>query len=389
MNRAAVKDGRVGEGFDVLLAQLRPTKRESQRTRRAVKIVRRALQRRLGATITRIIPFGSIVKGTGIRGCSDVDMLFVVGPEAWHGTAASLSSTALLRRFRHAVARRFWSTRVRRDGQAIAVRFSSGVSFDIVPAILVGRYGVTNIYHIPDGAGGWITTAPTAELARFKRANRKSRGKLARTLQLLKHWRCCRAKAVPIRSYYVELLLTVTGLANGARRYSQVLARSFGLLARRQGQALRDPATRVPMTSMIESRGSADTAHAALLRARERALTAVKLERRGDIAGALRQWQLIFNDTFPVPEEDARPAAIAIGAPSAPATPLPTKRSTDSRPRATATPSAANAKTAALRAKQTPAKHTPVDILPTPSPDTERKPVRRLSRRSAMIKRRP
>lgn len=301
-------DAVIVEAFDALLRRLQPTDREARQVRRAARIVRKALKYRLGQSISRIIPFGSFAKKTGIRGRSDVDMLFVITPDQLFKPGEdAASSFVLLRRFRQALAKRFWSTRMRRDGQAISLRFRTGSAFDIVPAVLMRRHGVTNIYHIPDGRGGWFPTAPTAEHTRFRRANDRSRGKLGRTLQLLKLWRSCRSKPVPLRSYYVELLLSKSGIANGARSYAHLLSRSFRLLNQRQGKALRDPATRVPMTPMFGKRTNAQKIRTTLRNTHKQAAEAIRMARTGRTNDALKLWQKIFNGRFLTEFPSTRP----------------------------------------------------------------------------------
>ena len=290
----------IGARFSRQIALLQPRNRDVAEARRHVAGVRASVARHLRAPVKRVEQIGSFAKGTSILGHSDVDLLLVLAPEhvRWGGTR--ITSTALLERFRRAITSTYPSTAISRDGQAVAVQFSrTGVSLDVVPAVERGRIGKANAYGVPDGAGGWLTVAPLAELRRFRRANVESKRKLERAVQLLKHWKYCRAQPVQIRSYYMELLLTSSRLAHGPGTYSDILTSAFRMMCLRGASPLRDPDGRVGMTQPVPSRASADRVIAALRAARDRAVAARSFEEAGDIRRAATQWRMLFNGYFP------------------------------------------------------------------------------------------
>jgi len=270
------------------------------KARRKIKHVREAVSRNLGMPVSRVIHIGSYTKKTGIAGHSDVDLLFVIAPQLLRRGSAEITSTALLERFRRAIAVTNPLTSIGRDRQAVTVQFArTGVSLDIVPAIEDGKIGIANAYRIPDGSGNWFRVAPLAELRRFKRANAWSQKKLLRTVQLLKLWKSSRQSPIQLRSYYIELLLTTTGIANGARSYSEILRDAFQQLYRRGPTALRDPDGRVGSTNPIPPRASAGRVMGSLKRARDRAARARAFEHSGDMQRAALQWRIVFNGKFP------------------------------------------------------------------------------------------
>lgn len=290
----------VAVSFQRLILRIQPHARAVAAARGQIASVRASVVRHLRAPIRRFINLGSYQKGTEIRGRSDVDLLFVISPEhvSWGG--GHITSTALLERFRRAISATYPTTSIGRDGQSVTVRFAqTGVDLDIVPAVEAGKVKNVNLYSIPDGSGGWMNVAPLAELRRFKLADGGSGGKLRRAVQLLKWWKHSRADEVRIRSYYVELVLTVAGIANGPKPYSHILLDSLGVLADRGAAGMRDPDGRVGVTAAVPARASADRVVESLRRARDYAAEAVWYEEQGSMERAVTRWRVFFNGKFP------------------------------------------------------------------------------------------
>lgn len=292
----------VAACFARQILSIQPREREIREARRHVLGVRAAISRHLRVPIRRTVSIGSQAKGTGISGTSDVDLLFVIGQEQARWGGSRITSSALLERFKRAISATYPSTAISRQGQAVAVSFAgTNVSLDVVPAIEAGKIRQANSYLMPDGVGGWLTIVPLAELRRFSLANVRSQNKLRRTVQLMKLWKRSRAEEVLLRSYYIELALVSTGLAAGARSYSEILLGAFRLLLLRGATALRDPDGRVGLTHPIPPRASPERVMEAVRAARDLASTARSHEILGDHERAAASWRRLFNGKFPCP----------------------------------------------------------------------------------------
>lgn len=104
---------------------------------------------------------------------------------------------------------------------------------------------------------------------------------------------------MPMLTFHAELVLASEGTCNGPRGYGEVLADAFATLARRNGQALRDPlgiSGNVPIASTPAKR---DVVANALSHAAEHAAKAVTFDRYGQLAAAYDQWSIVFNGDFP------------------------------------------------------------------------------------------
>ena len=203
------------------------------------------------------------------------------------------------------IAERFQQTAMRRDQQALVLRFSGGsFAVDIVPGFFEdmddnGQYRYP-VFSIPDGTGNWLETSPEMHARYFKEADDHSISKLTRTIQFLKFWRSSRTPPIPLSSFHTELLLASEGICVGPKSYAQCLAESFFLLAKRQCRPLRDPLR----ISGIVPTTKTDLQREDLLRsvtlASDRAFRALEAEERGKNPQAKQLWNLVFNYKFPL-----------------------------------------------------------------------------------------
>ena len=103
---------------------------------------------------------GSYGRKTAVRGFSDLDMLFQLHYEYYekYNSYIENGQSALLQEVRASLQKTYPSTRIGGDGQVVAISFSDGVDFEIVPAFL----NKDGSYTFPDSnAGGrWKVTNP-------------------------------------------------------------------------------------------------------------------------------------------------------------------------------------------------------------------------------------
>jgi hypothetical protein len=218
----------------------------------------------------------------------------------WGGTL--VSSDTLVSRVRNELNARFPATTVRRDGQAVVIHFGQGSEpVDVVPAMFHEFRGSANspVYLIPRGDGEWVETAPEAHQRYLIAKNNQSSGKLRGTIKLLKHWRASRANAIPLNSIHLELLVASENICVGAKSYATCLAEAFDLLRRRKCRGLRDPVGVAGVLYAVQAQAQYDQLRSAVDYAADHADRAVYAQSRKNWDEALRQWDIVFNGSFP------------------------------------------------------------------------------------------
>lgn len=283
----------------MMLRGLQPLPSEQIAARRRAKMIEGRLSGSFGLKRLQIV--GSHSRATAIRRLSDVDYFAVISRSDARWGGKYVSSATVLDAVRDDLRFSFPATDISRDGQAVTLRFGQAeFPVDVVPAIFREfRQSVGPVYEIPDGTGGWLTTSPLAHNRFIREADGRSGGKLKRTAQLIKFWRECRQPRVPLSSFHVELVLADTGVCEGAKSYSRCLEEALTMFARRRSQAYRDPlgiSGYVPAARTESQRGSNMSA---LEWASDHASRAYDAEAAGNYDEAVRQWDIVFNGTFP------------------------------------------------------------------------------------------
>jgi hypothetical protein len=215
----------VPERFATLLDKIAVTQREVE----AYDVHQSGVKQALVAQFpgSSFVAIGSHVRGSCIGGTSDLDLLMRVPIGFVRRSVSSnelMSSATVLNTVRQRLLSRYPTTVIGRDGQAVVVSFAGGArDIDVVPAAWVGMVDIPVLnakrpaYYIPDGAGGWLATAPQAHNDYINRADVRSGKKLKYVAQLLRHWRRSRTPAIPMLSFHAELVLAQAEACNGMR----------------------------------------------------------------------------------------------------------------------------------------------------------------------------
>jgi predicted nucleotidyltransferase len=211
----------VARRFQRLLADIIPAPRELERAERSIAGIRSRLASAFG--VARATLVGSHKKGTAIRVHSDVDLFVVMRRDEARRGSFEVSSSTLLKRVRDDLQARYPTTTVRRDEVAVVVGFESGAfAVNVVPALFEAFRGQP-IFRIPEGRGGWVSTAPDAQRAWLKAAHEASGRRLIPVVRMLKCWSSTRGSTWSLRSLYLETLLgqqNVVGERGVIRRLS-------------------------------------------------------------------------------------------------------------------------------------------------------------------------
>ena len=252
--------------------------------------------------VRRAIAVGSHWKGTAVRRFSDHDLLVVFSRDEARKWAPSLKSTPLIGRVRRSIGESFPSTTLRIDKQAVCVAFEQGAhAVDVVPAVFdhFSEEHSAPIYTIPDGFGGWLTTAPDLHKKLIDDAHARSGRKLKSLVRMLKWWSSSRIATSRISSLYLEWFVIFCAIPVG-HTYQEALAAVFEGMVRSRLPPFREPFG-ISSTALAPVKTNAQ--HVSALRIAARcarwAQDALAAETRGRFALANDRWSLIFNRKFP------------------------------------------------------------------------------------------
>lgn len=275
-------------------AAIAPTVIETVAAKNHFQTISTRLEQSFGAS--RFVPIGSHARGTAIRIHSDIDMLAVLPRKSARWGEHLIAPRSFLTKVASDLKSRYTSTSVRAGGQAVVLNFSGGVhSVDLVPGIFEGMNGNRPRYLIPSTAGEWISTSPETHDVIFTNANQRSGGKLGHLARLIKAWKFGRETAIPISSFYTDMLLATTGLAAGVKTYGQCLRDFFAKLVEREVRGLRDPGGVAGLITANSNQAQLDRLFAAAQFARDHATAALHAENLGKYSEANRQWGIVFN----------------------------------------------------------------------------------------------
>jgi predicted nucleotidyltransferase len=282
----------VSEYFRQLALDVLPTEAALNKVQTHAEQISKRLQVRFD--VNRIMRVGSHVKGTAIRGYSDLDLFVVMTRDEARKWARDDSSRTLIGRVRNDLQERFPATTVRRDGQAVVVKFAQGdFAVDVVPAIFAG-VRTTAVYQIPDGLGGWVQTSPEGQVNYLLEANSRAGNKVIPLVRMLKWWAQSREVTSPTKSLYLELLVPACHIPVGMS-YPEAMAGLLGALAKHQCGPIQAPAGYVGPVEIAPTDGQKRSILSVVEASSERAVRAREAEARGNVKEALRLWDVILN----------------------------------------------------------------------------------------------
>lgn len=250
-------------------------------------------------SVSDMRPMGSHARGTAVRWYSDLDTMVVMRKEEAIWGDRLVSSDTLLRRVLDDLLARYPASDVYKDGLAAVVGFSGGErSLDVVPAIFRRFNAGRPVYLIPDGTGGWFETSPQVHDRYFAQAHERSGKKLTRVSQLLKWWKHARTPSLPMRSFYLDMVLAASGVCLPAKTYAGCLRDFFDFVAAGSCGALSDPCGIAGKIAATDTERQRQVLLKAVEYAAYHADAAVSAEARRDFEQANRQWSLVFNNEY-------------------------------------------------------------------------------------------
>lgn len=220
---------------------------------------------------------------------ADIDVFLILNSSEF----ASDGYTALLDKVRAVLLETYPSTpKISRNGQAVTITFTDFV-VDVVP----GFHRKGGGYLIPSTPEKrWIPTNPKVHETAITAANELHNGDLVPLIKMIKAWN--REISSPFRSFYLELMVekllrgvTISSFPSGCRYVfdkGRVQIKS----------KIADPAGFKNQLNPLGT-GSVEEAVQRFETAYGRAIKAEQLDKSGDSAAAVAEWQKIFGSSFP------------------------------------------------------------------------------------------
>lgn len=146
---------------------------------------------------------GSYGRNTAITSVSDVDLLYELPITLFstYNDYAYNGQSALLSAVRNSIKKTYSDTNISGDGQVVVIRFSDGISFDLLPAFDVGD---SYLFADSNGGGTWKSCKPKAELSAFAERNAACNANLVELGRMVRAWRDC--NNVPMSGMLIDTL---------------------------------------------------------------------------------------------------------------------------------------------------------------------------------------
>ncbi|MCM3328030.1 nucleotidyltransferase [Bacillus cereus] len=147
---------------------------------------------------------GSYGRGTEIW-TSDIDMIVQLPDKIYErfNSYQVNGQSALLQDIKNKLQKTYSISRLKGDGQVIAIEFSDGISFEIVPAFINND----GSYKYPDtnGGGSWRTTDPRSEISAINTRNSATNKNLKRLCRMARAWKS--TNNVPMSGILIDTLV--------------------------------------------------------------------------------------------------------------------------------------------------------------------------------------
>jgi hypothetical protein len=287
----------IAGSFQHLLGTIQLKPAQAEVAQRHIATVKTRLEQSF--QVVKTVTIGSYSRGTYIASSSDVDLFCVLKRDEVRRGNDWVSSNTTLDRVKSQLEGRFWNTHVYRDVQAVVVQFSD-CRIDVVPGFYWDKDDENwPLYYMPDGEGGWMKTSPEKHNRYIAQEDDASGGKLKRTAQLLKFWRDCRERPIPVSSFHIEIVLAEGGVCRGVKSYASCLTELLQSLAQRECKAMRDPLGMCGNISCTRTEAQRLPTLASIRSSRDHAKVALAAIESRDLTEARRQWDIVFNGHFP------------------------------------------------------------------------------------------
>lgn len=241
---------------------------------------------------------GSYGRDTAAKGVSDLDVAFTLPNAVYHKYNAYTGNgqSALLQEIRKSIERTYANSYVGGDGQVVALNFTDGIRFEILPVFVNNANTFT--FADSNGGGSWKTCDPRAEMNAFSARNSvTANGNLKAIGRMARIWRD--KHSVPMSGMLIDTL-AYQFIADWQYRdksylYHDYLVRDFLLYLSKidaSQQYWRAPGS----GSYVWKKGNFQAKAKASYNV---ALSAIAHEAEQRPATARNKWREIFGSTYP------------------------------------------------------------------------------------------
>lgn len=273
---------------DITVTEYQKTSIIQARKTRVVENLSTAFPASSDLPYSNAILMGSAAKSTIVRPIDDIDVLaiFSNANNAW--SKYQHDSKSFLYRIRSAY-NGLETAQVGARGQAVRVFFQTGGHVDVAP---VFSYG-SDIYGLPNGSGGWISTAPIVANSWFAKRNAELGYNLTPLVRMLKKWNSAHSKR--LQSFHLEVIAAHTFATLGTGRQN-ALAKFFEWAPSHLD--VIDPGGQSGSLSTYLSWSDRQAVLQSFSAASGRASDALNAESRGDHIEAKRLWRIVLGPNF-------------------------------------------------------------------------------------------
>ena len=243
---------------------------------------------------------GSVGRDTATNGVSDVDMSFTLPVSYYtqYNAHSGNGQSALLQKVKDSLNRTYSNSYTGADGQVVALNFTDGVKFEILP-VFVNKDGKSFTFADTNGGGSWKVCNPRAEMEDFSVRNSvTANGNLKAVCRMTRIWRD--KHDVPMSGMLIDTLAYqwIPGweYKDKSFLYHDFLVRDF--MKNLSEIASSKQYWRAPGSgSYVCKRGNFQTKAKV---AYERALDAIKYDPDMPYSAA-NKWREIFGSKYPTP----------------------------------------------------------------------------------------
>ena len=139
------------------------------------------------STTANSLQVGSYGRYTGIKGISDLDMLYIVPDSKWSDYNKSGGQTKLLEDTKEAIEKKYHASDIKVDRCVVTVSFSDGSHIDVQPVFEIEDQD----YKYPDtyNGGTWKITKPRKEMDAMVEAEPNKNKNLRRLCKMARSWK--------------------------------------------------------------------------------------------------------------------------------------------------------------------------------------------------------
>jgi len=285
------------EAMNKFVDFLEPTLSDQYQIGEREKIVKRNLDSVFPKTglfdYTGAILMGSAAKDTLIHPVGDIDILATFTADSAF-MKYQKDSSAFLYNVRD-LYNNVTTAKVASKRQAVTVMLQNYGYVDIAPVFLIP--GEPDVYALPDGNKGWMSTAPVRAKNWFTLRDRLLNGTLSTFVKLLKAWNAAHGSC--FGSYYLETM-AATAFASPITDYKQALADFFQRVYTDNSVFnVVDPGGQSGQLNAWMSPEQVAISKLVFKNEANRARQALFTELRGDHASSKAQWSSILGINFP------------------------------------------------------------------------------------------